>query len=121
VNGLNAPAPSSFRSRGNEQQVGVSQDAWMDGRCRVAVAGMMAPAWAQSQNMIRSVTASQQANGEVVRVELSQPLAGAALGLRHPGAAARGGGPASGRQRPGGGQRGNQPRQCAVGQCGQHG
>jgi type IV pilus assembly protein PilQ len=45
----------------------------MDGRCRVAVAGMMAPAWAQSQNMIRSVTASQQANGEVVRVELSQP------------------------------------------------
>ncbi|WP_375142660.1 type IV pilus secretin PilQ [Ideonella benzenivorans] len=44
-------------------------------------AGMLAPAWAQAQNMIRSVTASQQANGDVVRVELSQPLVGAPSGF----------------------------------------
>ena len=46
---------------------------WMAAAVLLSV-GMIAPVWAQSQNMIRSVTASQQANGEVVRVELSQPL-----------------------------------------------
>ena len=36
---------------------------WMAAAVLLSV-GMIAPVWAQSQNMIRSVTASQQANGE---------------------------------------------------------
>jgi len=43
--------------------------------------GMMAPGLAVAQNVIRSVTGSQQANGEVIRVELSQPLASAPTGF----------------------------------------
>ncbi|GAA0755586.1 type IV pilus secretin PilQ [Ideonella azotifigens] len=43
--------------------------------------GMMAPGLAMAQNVIRSVTGSQQANGEVIRVELSQPLASAPTGF----------------------------------------
>ena len=36
--------------------------------------GVMAPGWATAQTMIRSISAAQQAGGEVVRVELSEGL-----------------------------------------------
>jgi type IV pilus assembly protein PilQ len=64
-----------------------------------ALALLASPAaWAQTQ--IRAINASQQAGVDVVRIELSEPLA-AADGLHHPGAAAHRGRPAGRRQRPG--------------------
>jgi type IV pilus assembly protein PilQ len=57
----------------------------MRGRCFLAAAtlsmGLFAPAWAQSQNMIRAVTASQSATGEEVRVELNEALASVPKGF----------------------------------------
>lgn len=57
----------------------------MRGRCFLAAAalsvGLFAPACAQSQNMIRAVTASQTATGEEVRVELSEAFSGEAKGF----------------------------------------
>ena len=50
----------------------------MRSRCALAlvwVLGVAAPGWSHAENLIRSITGSQQGGGEVVRVELSEPLA----------------------------------------------
>jgi type IV pilus assembly protein PilQ len=43
--------------------------------------GLCASGAVSAQNMIRGVTASQQSNGEVIRVELSAPLRAAPTGF----------------------------------------
>jgi hypothetical protein len=82
------------------------------------VFGCSLPLAAWAQNAIQSITSSQQAGTEVVRIELKEPLAAVPAGLLDPDAAAHRDRPARRRQRarPHGGR--HQPGQPALGQRG---
>ncbi|WP_422567787.1 type IV pilus secretin PilQ [Ideonella sp.] len=47
----------------------------------MALVGLMGSSGAWAENTIRSITGSQQANGEVIRIELSEPLTAAPKGF----------------------------------------
>lgn len=49
--------------------------------CAVLAAGLLAPLAALAQNAIQSITSTQQAGAEVVRIELAQPLAAVPSGF----------------------------------------
>ena len=89
-------------------------------RATVAVLALAlaAPLAALAQNMIQSITSSQQAGTEVVRIELSEPLAAVPGGLLDPGAAAHRHRPARRGQWPGQELGRAEPGQPALGQRG---
>ena len=53
---------------------------WYVGALALTV-GLMAPGWAAAQSLIRSISAGQQAGGDVIRVELSEALPTAPSGF----------------------------------------